>query len=362
MSPETIESDVKIIIENCLAQSIRAKEGWAFKRVAPELEKCKPTTSPDSKSHTYEFMLFFRKESARLQTEVIPRQFQAIAEETAKIGSKMGWSVVKIGQNPVEIKTDTFGETRFAKVDIKKDIMPYVKHIVEREAQIGLVYAAILAAYNSNFEERDHCLLEGDPACGKTEILLSIKEWLGEEAVGTMDATAMSGPGALRFLRSPIQPRLLIIEEIEKVANETTLGFLLGVMDKRGEINVTKTGQTGKKSVPLLILATCNDTAKFKKMYEGALWSRFPNKIHCARLTDAGLRRIVYRHAKAIGAENKWAEECVQHCLRVEENNDPRRVKAVLSSYTAWERSETKPFNVKTNYLEMLKSTQLKTK
>ena len=88
----------------------------------------------------------------------------------------------------------------------------------------------------SGFQNRNHCVLFGPPACGKSEILLAFKRLLGADAVMTFDATSTTEAGARRELRQLANiPPIPIVEEIEKT-DERSLRWLLGVLDTRGEI------------------------------------------------------------------------------------------------------------------------------
>jgi hypothetical protein len=86
-----------------------------------------------------------------------------------------------------------------------------------------------------------------------------------------------------------------------------------------------------------LIWATCNDEEALRKFRNGALWSRFPHRLHCRRPSPELLRRIVAERALALGlpvgcadlafefAQKTWPAETGAGPL-----DDPRQVLALL--------------------------------
>src|SRR5204863_1375182 len=128
---------------------------------------------------------------------------------------------------------------------------------------IRLLLDTLGAAHTSDFLVRNHCLLWGRPACGKTEILLAVERMLGPEAVVKLDATMTSKAGAENLLLElEAVPPVLLIEELEK-CDAGNLPWLLGVLDQRGEVIKTNARiGTVRKEARCLCLATVNDLVR----------------------------------------------------------------------------------------------------
>lgn len=92
------------------------------------------------------------------------------------------------------------GPVGYVPVEIPTNWRDAFSHIYERDAQIEIIMSAIEAGIKSDFYDRFHLALIGDPACGKTEVLRTIKTILGEEAVLEYDATATTQAGAIQDL------------------------------------------------------------------------------------------------------------------------------------------------------------------
>ena len=214
------------------------------------------------------------------------------------------------------------------------DVGEHFSHIYERDAQIAVIQSAVKAFVDSDFYNRFHCVLWGEPACGKTEILRSFTRMLGANFVLELDATSTTKAGAERLLlESKTLPPVLVCEEIEKT-DENSLRRLLGVLDHRGEIRKT-THNMGlrHRDVKMLCLATVNDMALFKRAMDGALASRFSHKVWCPRPSKDVLKRILAREiARMPNGNQAWIEPAVDWCVDVELTNDPRRVTTVCLS------------------------------
>jgi hypothetical protein len=210
----------------------------------------------------------------------------------------------------------------------------FFNHIYERDAQIAVVHSAVKAFVDSEFSNRFHCVLFGEPACGKTEILRSFTRMLGNNFVLELDATSTTKAGAERILlESKNLPPVLVCEEIEKT-DENSLRWLLGILDHRGEVRkVTHNAGLRHRDVKMLCLATVNDMTLFKRVMDGALASRFSHKVWCPRPSKAVLKRILAREiAKMPDGSPAWIDPAVDWCVDIEGTNDPRRVTTVCIS------------------------------
>lgn len=224
-------------------------------------------------------------------------------------------------------------ERGYSNVSPSTELGSHFEHIYDREAQVAVIHSAIKAFVDSDYANRFHAVLWGEPACGKTEILRSFSRMLGPDAVLELDATSTTKAGAERILlESAKLPPVLICEEIEKT-DEHSLRWLLGILDHRGEVRkVTHGGGLRHRNVKMLCLATVNDMVLFKKVMDGALASRFSHKVYCPRPSKEVLRRILAREVDKVKGNPAWIDPAVDYCVDQEETNDPRRVVTVCLS------------------------------
>ncbi len=264
--------------------------------------------------------------------EVFKRDVAKVLERVLSVAEKHGWYAAKDkAPNPTKQEAvNGSSADQVYEVKIPEDYMSFFSHIYARDAQIRLIRDSIAAAAATKFQKRTHCVLWGLPGCGKTEILLAFERMIGAQNFIKLDATMTTKAGAENFILD-IQsvPPIIIIEEIEK-CNPVNLPWLLGVMDDRGEIIKTnaRIGSV-RKEARCLILATANDYDEFKKMYSGALASRFKRDIYCPRPNKEILRMILAREVKEINGDPRWIQPAIDYALSVRET-DPRRVMALL--------------------------------
>lgn len=228
-------------------------------------------------------------------------------------------------ENKKKIKANVSAISRLS-IDKKGN---HFDHIFDREDQIKIVLSAVETAIQSNFDYRFHCVLYGEPACGKTEILDSLARMLGEEgdAYIKLDATSTTKAGVEKMLldtNSKI-PNILIVEELEK-ANEDNFRWMLGLLDSRSEIRKTTATDSLSRKLKMLCLATVNNLDLFKKRMAGALYSRFSNKIYCPRPTKEVLRKILLREVEKFKGNPDWIDPAIDFCTNKLKINDPREI------------------------------------
>jgi len=205
-------------------------------------------------------------------------------------------------------------------------------HIYDRQHQIARIFNSLELAKLTNFQKRTHCLLNGPPGCGKTEILEGFKRMLGEsgEAYLSFDGSNMTRAGVVEELLSASHvPPILIIEEIEK-CEEQHLRWLMSIMDKRGEVRRTnyRVG-TQAKNVRMVVLATANNVELLERYMGGAIASRFDAKIYCPRPSEDVMRQILLREIKGIDPSNvdgnpEWVEGTIEFLYDKWGITDPR--------------------------------------
>ena len=241
--------------------------------------------------------------------------------------------IVPIASNPESptMPSTPSGKSKEFKAfgEINIDLGRNFDHIYGREHQIKIVHSALVAAKESDFINRFHCVLQGPPGCGKTDILKSVGTMLGKEGEAYMvfDATSTTEAGAQRLLLdSDFIPPVLIVEEIEKT-DEKSLRWLLGILDHRAEIRKTnfKIGHRAK-NVKMLCLATVNNIKLFRKVMSGALYSRFAHSIYCPRPDRQCMFRILEREVLKVNGKMEWIEPTLKFCMDEQKIDDPRKI------------------------------------
>ena len=218
---------------------------------------------------------------------------------------------------------------------INLDAGQYFDHIFDRERQIRRIMAALRLAQQTNMQKRLHCVLYGEPGCGKSEIIAGLGKMLGEEKKHYIqfDATSTTQAGAINiFLNSPFIPPVLLVEEIEKT-HPNDQRWMLGLLDQRAEIRQVnfRVGNRAK-NVKVLCIATCNDLSLFKSVMSGALASRFSHKIMCPRPTRDILHKILEREVSHISGGNKlWIPPALDFADEIG-ITDPREVISICLS------------------------------
>lgn len=197
------------------------------------------------------------------------------------------------------------------------------------DSQIKMILTAILAAKETNGKRKAHTVLFGPAGCGKTTILDRLDDLLGKENVLRLDAPCMTKSGLETLLLEMKNiPPIIIIEEIEK-SSENNLRTLLSIMDERSEICKTTVSGSITKSINSLIFSTVNDIEKFNKFLDGALSSRFKNKVFFPRPSHDVLWNILERDISKYGGKIEWIDPALAFA---EELNisDPRMILSFL--------------------------------
>lgn len=251
------------------------------------------------------------------------------------------WTVDTVNGDKYEVSKDgdtvsTKDFTAYAEYEIPADFESHFDHLYGLDSHINTVKRSLSVAQRTTFAKRYHVALIGPPGCGKSDICETLASVLGSDAVMKFDATATTAAGAIKQIdEAEIMPRVLIVEEIEKV-NAEALSFLLALMDMRGEIRKTTARSKIEKDTKILVIATVNNHKLFDGMLAGALSSRFSRKAWFHRPDPATIRRILLREVRETEGDEAWIEPCMAYC---EEKNitDPRMISALcLTGEDGW--------------------------
>jgi hypothetical protein len=216
--------------------------------------------------------------------------------------------------------------------------------IYRRESHIHLIHDCARLAVDTQFVEREHTLLWGEPAAAKTVLFIRLKNFYEKhcpgEHVAMVDATSVTKAGLENWIIGKAKmgtlPPFICLEEIEKYQPENLL-CLLSIMDTRGEIRKmnAKIGDVMKKT-PVVIWATCNDIEALRNFHKGALLSRFTNQMECVRppredQVKICLDKIAEWRKMGVEMDDRCAQVAVDYAYDVMATDDPRAIKRLLS-------------------------------
>lgn len=339
---------------------------WDISKREPRSKDYDSTTD----RHIYSYVLYFKKDGGKQDEKTINNEWASIVHKVreravSKKWQGTDWVVSDIEPEPIvqeevaddvdRVNDSTFvlDSTRIVTLaELKLTKLPLVVEMLEneeklrnmfsgifdREPQIRTALSAIKSFIESNGKRRNHVILYGLPACAKTQILIRIREILGDGAVLRLDATSTTSAGIYKLFFTDLDgiapPPFVFIEEIEKTAEEA-LRVWLGALDDRGELRKLNFREARVKHIEILCMATANDKTLFDKLMggtekkPGALSSRFVNQLHCQRPDRKILEMILRRSIDEFGGKIEWIEPALQLAETLD-TNDPRRVLAFL--------------------------------
>lgn len=314
-------------------------KGWSVHSIAPNPNT--PTEllgiqalmddSPNEYRNTLRFAATYTGETEPTKSEI-----RAIAKTLNTRGQNPSggrWKVTSIDDQPYVVADsgDVLSVKDFiaySEYEIPEDFESNFDHLYGLDSHIARIKGALEIAQISMFANRYHVALIGAPGCGKSDICETLAEVLGEDSVMKFDATATTAAGAIKQLdEAEILPRVLVVEEIEKVSAEA-LSFLLALMDMRGEIRKTTAKKSIVKDTKILVIATVNNHELFDNMLAGALSSRFSNKLWFKRPAREILHKILAREIAKLDGDEGWIDPVLSYA---EEKNitDPRMLSAL---------------------------------
>lgn len=324
----------------------RMKRGWSTYYPSTSGEPFFEVTGSGSKGYVYSVKVAVKCVPSRLRT-TIGQEFDNI---TASMDAKaklpaFRWRVAEIDGTPYiphdesAIQIDADEEVGYAPFELPPFEVwraNFEGILYGMEDYIEIIYRALETAVKSQWRDRINIALIGPPACGKSHLCKIIASILGQEATVEYDATSTTMAGAQGELGAREEmPRVMIIEEIEK-APESSLPWLLSILDLRGEIKKTTARKNIDKTVKLIGICTVNSEEKFKALASGALASRFALPLYFERAPRDVLWSILNREVKGIdGGDESWIEPAIDfaEALNAKDSNvltvDPRRLIAI---------------------------------
>ncbi len=324
---------------------IRQQVAYIIKRMLDagrgDVWDCKPHISQPKQSGDhwlYSCTLSFTRIGRKVNDNVQQSQYENMLRLGQAAGNSSSWSILELESTEKTVSTSA-GETIVSETPsapktytdkLNLNLADHFANIYDREAQIETVHSALRAFNESDYNNRFHCVLWGEPACGKTAIAKAFSKMLGNDAVLELDATSTTKAGAERILlESESLPPVLICEEIEKT-DEASLRWLLSALDQRAEVRkVTHNKGLRQRDVKMFCIATVNDIGLFRKVMAGALSSRFTWQLECPRPSKDVLRKILEREVALVSGDRAWIEPALTWCVDEACTNDPRQCVAV---------------------------------
>lgn len=340
------------------------------------VSRCAAKPDPDydatADKFTYRYKLHFEKQGGKMTADVLAKEWTKIVHAYQKIATAVKWrqwpwTVSEVmpelksvedqlsgsSEDEAEATKAAFGLPKklLSLAEVRENCLPQIDQMLsdssklhsvfhglfDREPQIRTVLSSVKSFLTTDGQRRNHVLLYGLPACAKTQILLRLRDFLGDGAVARLDATNMTQAGISKLylddVNSPVPP-FIFIEEIEKTAEEV-LRIFLGMLDDRGEIRKTNFNMNLMREVRVLGMATANDKVLLDRLMggsgtrPGALSSRFVNQLYCPRPDRRVLELILRRDIGKCGGNELWIEPALKLAQAIN-TNDPRKVLAFL--------------------------------
>lgn len=306
-----------------------------------------PEQRPDG--YFYRFKVRLLKENFR--SEVAAQKcLDAAKKFVTRVAENRQWKVVGDAADVAEKKVIAENRGSFEVGEINDDVMgEFFDGIYERNAHIRMIHRGVQAAIKSDFNERNHVLLYGQPAAAKTILFKRLKNWYESsnpeiERVAMINSVTMSKAGLESWLlekaKDGLLPEILCFDEIEKF-NMDNLSCLLAVMDEQAMISRTN-ARIGKveASAKIVIWATCNDLGKLKEFNKGALFSRFIKRFACVRpsrelMLEIMLKKLEKRKERGQEVNDLWAKAAVDYAFDTMKTNDPRTIAGLLDGEDA---------------------------
>lgn len=316
------------ILKNVNSKGLKAAGWWVEEDLTREGAEDGFLMEGQKGAYHYEMYLAVKYENGDIPSK---QTYNAIVRNVfsyAGAAARGSWELSSINDEeyeaPAEGETPSDPEVGYSDVTIPEDFEKYFAHLFGLDPHIHMVRKAIEAGKTSGWRNRFHRVLIGPPACGKSDLLLSLQRALGEDAVMQFDATATTAAGAIKKLEeAEILPRVAFIEEAEK-ADEKAFAWLLSVMDQRAEVRKQTARKTIERDTKLLVFLTVNDESAFRRMLKGALASRCGQPIYFQRPSREQLQGILEREVAKIGGNFAWIKPALDWCDK-EGISDPRQ-------------------------------------
>lgn len=230
----------------------------------------------------------------------------------------------------------------------------YFDHLIDRESQINIIMSALRTADDTNFLITNHILLEGPTGSGKSTLINALARMVGEEFCLKVNATTSTQAGVIGELmeKDAGNIKVVFLSELDKAqGNGEAFNWLLSAMDEDRQIKVCNANENRRIPLHALFVADCNNIEKVKRFREGAIYSRFVNKVHCPRLEDESIFKAIQRYVRMIHGKDEWIQPAINFVRQERGRDDIREMIALVTDgRERWETGE---------YADILRSASL---
>jgi hypothetical protein len=216
--------------------------------------------------------------------------------------------------------------------DINLDPTGYFDDMIDRENQLSRTLRAARTAIESGFRITNHLLYYGAPSSGKTSFKDRFVRMVGDEYVYEIDATTSTQAGIIDDLQTRGEIKFILLSEFDKLkGNGDEFKWLLSGMDEKKKIRkLTANGPIEIKTEALFI-ADCNNLGRIERLMDGALYSRFVNKVYFPSISDDDIRIALQRYNRMVHGNDEWIPHVIDYVRRTMGMADMRTMIGLLT-------------------------------
>jgi hypothetical protein len=325
LDPDKLRKGIKRVIERGMGGG-RRERGWICS--APSADFIYPDKVDDQNVYSCTLQIRCSPKRSRDPSR-LDAEWANIVKIMGHAANAPGWTITNIDGSDALSSTGPMAKGYY-EPELPRNPRRYFNHLYGVNSHVDIVLSAIRAGIESNWQDRFHVALIGEPASGKSETLRCVEEMLSKDAVLRWDcAGGTTQAGAIKSLKDrDVLPRVLILEEAEK-ADEGSLRWLLGAMDWRAEIRKLTYREDIQFEFRALTLLTVNDFAAFKALHSGALASRCAHKLHYPIPSRQVLLKILRREVERTNGKLSWIDPTLDYAEEMK-IHDPRTLIAIM--------------------------------
>lgn len=341
---------------NSLKRVKRTAQDYGVRINSPEFFEPETVIDDSKTNYRYISKILLKKKGNNFSDA--RNNLETVEYELIKKAEANGWrlcSTTPIGEKVSSIVNTAKIRPKFMLSKMTDNLIDkyFGEELYDMNHLVRLIHDSISLFQLTEGQKRFHTLLFGPPACGKTSVLLKLKELYEQEdlklrleqdngaelveRVTVVDGTSFTKAGIIADFvnRSNEQAisEIFLIEEIEKCAQAPeALSWLLSVLDQRGQLTKITFRQNICLDTKIICWATSNDIEKLKSILSGSLYSRFTNQYHCTRPSIELIKLILKREIKQIpGGNIEWIDRAIDLGKNVIKTNDCRVFISLLS-------------------------------
>jgi hypothetical protein len=312
-----------------------------------------------TRAEVYRYLVKLRLEKASVRSPTAAQsQFEHVLGVVSRCAQSEGWKVVehtKDGEESPFLWPTREPRPEWAVPPLTDEVMAtFFQGVYERDEHIRIIHDAVidyvttLAAWRKDHSvevARSHLLLKGKPAGAKTTLFERFKKWYetaspGADHVTFVDMQTATKAGLENWLLDQAErgdlADIVVLEEIEKLQPLDNLLPLVSLMGSGYIAKLNARVGHRRQLANILVWATCNDETLVRRWRNGAIWSRFSKKLHCARPSRELMKRILLDTVERIGGNPAWADKALEFAYDIMPKavgyplDDPREIKGLL--------------------------------